>query len=138
MDLRSPAQTLERGRGEVVVSGRHVYGNLYGCNPEILADEVKLTSIVKEAAVVANAVLISLTYFKFPGGHGVSVVGIVQESHISIHTWPEYRYATVDVYTCGTHTDPYAAFEYIAKSLEAEKVEVFVTDRSLTRANIIP
>ncbi|WP_054857520.1 adenosylmethionine decarboxylase [Vulcanisaeta sp. JCM 16159] len=113
-----------------LVYGVHVYGNLYGCSKELLKDEVYLLKVVKEAADVAGALVVSTFYYKFGVNGGISVVAIVAESHISIHTWPEHEYATVDVYTCGSHTNPMAAFEYIAKSLNAKKVEVFMSDRS--------
>lgn len=119
-----------RGVGAAVY-GTHVYGNLYECNEEILRDEIKLTNIVKEASEKANATVVSLFYYKFTPTGGISVVAIVAESHISIHTWPEHRYATVDVYTCGPHTDPMAAFEYIVKKLEAKRYSVSISDRSL-------
>ena len=118
-----------RGIGAVVY-GTHVYGNLYDCNEEILRDEVKLTNIVKEAAEKANATVVSLFYYKFTPSGGLSVVAIVAESHISVHTWPEHRYATVDVYTCGPHTDPMVAFEYIGQKLKAKKYSVHIRDRS--------
>ena len=113
-----------------LVYGVHVYGNLYGCNKELLKDEMYLLKIVKEAADIAGALVVSTFYYKFGINGGISVVAIVAESHISIHTWPEHEYATVDVYTCGSHTNPMAAFQHIAKSLNAKKVEVFVSDRS--------
>ncbi|WP_243670907.1 adenosylmethionine decarboxylase [Vulcanisaeta sp. JCM 16161] len=126
-------QTLvEMGGRErsALVYGVHVYGNLYGCNRELLKDEMYLLKIVKEAADIAGALVVSTFYYKFGVNGGISVVAIVAESHISIHTWPEHEYATVDVYTCGSHTNPMAAFEYIAKNLNAKRVEVFVSDRS--------
>lgn len=128
-----PAQTLiELGGRErsAVVYGVHVYGNLYDCNRELLKDEMYLLKIVKEAADIAGSLIVSTFYYKFGANGGISVVAIIAESHISIHTWPEHGYATVDVYTCGSHTNPMAAFEHIAKSLNAKKVEVFVSDRS--------
>ncbi|MBP1357736.1 MAG: adenosylmethionine decarboxylase, partial [Sulfolobus sp.] len=64
-------------------------------------------------------------------GEGVSVVAIVLESHITIHTWPEYRFATVDVYSCGAHTDPNKAFEYIVTQLDAKRYTKNEADRSL-------
>ncbi len=126
-------QTLtgQGGReGNALVYGVHVYGNLYGCDKELLKDELYLTKIIKEAANAAGALVVSTFYYKFGINGGISVVAIVAESHISIHTWPEYGYATVDVYTCGSHTKPMEAFNYIAKSLNAKKVEVFISDRS--------
>ncbi|MFB6469705.1 MAG: adenosylmethionine decarboxylase [Vulcanisaeta sp. AZ3] len=125
-------QTLSRvGReANALVYGVHVYGNLYECDKEVLRDEVYLTRVVKEAADVAGALLVSTFFYKFGVNGGTSVVAIVAESHISIHTWPEYGYATVDVYTCGDHTKPMEAFKYIVKALRAKRFEVFASDRS--------
>ncbi|MCC6020550.1 MAG: adenosylmethionine decarboxylase [Thermoproteaceae archaeon] len=117
------------GGGPVV--GRHIYGNLYGCDPQILRDEIALISTVIEAVRVANATLLSVSYYKFGNGGGLSVFALIAESHISVHTWPEYYFATVDVYTCGASTDPRAAFDYIASRLKPRRVEVFFSDRSL-------
>ena len=64
-------------------------------------------------------------------GEGVSIVAIVLESHISIHTWPEYSFATVDVYSCGPHTWPELSFDYIVKALKAKKVVMGTADRTM-------
>jgi S-adenosylmethionine decarboxylase len=119
------------GVGGTVVVGRHVYGNLYGCDPEVLRDEAALITIVKEAVKVANAILLSIGSYRFGPEGGLTVFAVVAESHISIHTWPEHGFATVDVYTCGDHTDPKAAFDYIASRLRPKKVEAFFGDRSM-------
>jgi S-adenosylmethionine decarboxylase len=44
----------------------------------------------------------------------------IAESHISIHTWPEYKYAAVDVFTCGDNVDPAKAVRLITERLEAK------------------
>ncbi|MET1101145.1 MAG: adenosylmethionine decarboxylase [Pyrodictiaceae archaeon] len=119
-------ETVEKGPK---VYGKHVYGNLYGCDRNILGDEERLRSIVVEAANIGNMTLLDVKSWKI--GEGVSVVAIVLESHITIHTWPEYSFATVDVYSCGKHTNPEAAFEYIVKMLRPSRVERGVADRSL-------
>ncbi|MEM0027222.1 MAG: adenosylmethionine decarboxylase [Ignisphaera sp.] len=111
-----------------LIHGRHVAGNLYNCNSEKLANIAYLINLVKNAAKIGNMTLLDIKSWKI--GNGVSVVGIVLESHISIHTWPEHSFATVDVYSCGAHTDPEKAFDYIASSLEAQKIEKKVLDRS--------
>ncbi|GGP21886.1 adenosylmethionine decarboxylase [Thermocladium modestius] len=118
-------------KGGVAVYGVHIYGNLYGCDEELLSNEVFLLQLVRDAADVANATVISAFYHKFGSSGGVSAVAIVAESHISIHTWPEHGYATVDVYTCGEHTKPMAAFEFIVKKLRASRYDVHVSDRSM-------
>ncbi|MDM7275171.1 MAG: adenosylmethionine decarboxylase [Thermoprotei archaeon] len=104
------------------VHGYHVYGNLIDCvNDSILEDEEALKNLVLEAAKVGNMSVLDVKTWKI--GLGASVVAIILESHIAIHTWPEFRYATVDVYTCGSHTNPMAAFEYIKSVLKPRKVE---------------
>ncbi|MEB3846930.1 MAG: adenosylmethionine decarboxylase [Desulfurococcales archaeon] len=115
---------------EAKVVGRHVYGNLLNCNNrEALRSPEILEEIVREAAEIGNMTVLDVKSWKI--GEGVSVVAIILESHITIHTWPEYGFATVDVYSCGSHTDPHAAFNYIVEKLQPEKVETGYFDRSL-------
>lgn len=112
------------------VVGKHVYGNLIGCsNVDALRDPAELERIVVEAAESGNMTVLDVKSWKI--GEGVSVVAIILESHIAIHTWPEFRYATVDVYSCGDHTDPMTAFNKIVEALRPEKVEYGTADRSL-------
>jgi len=121
-------EMIEHTRG---IFGKHVYGNLYECDVDILADERLLREIVIEAAKLARMTLWDLKSWKFGGEKGgVSVIALVIESHIAIHTWTEYAYATVDVYTCGEKSDPHIAFNYIAKKLKAKRIEKHYADRS--------
>ncbi len=113
------------------IIGRHVYGNLYGVDPELLWDEEGLKRLVVEAAREANMTLVEVKSWKFTGFHGgVSVIALVLESHIAIHTWPDYKYATVDVYTCGERGDPWRAFNYIVEKLRPKHYVVHYADRS--------
>lgn len=118
----------EKERSPRVV-GKHVFGDLYDCDPELLSDQEYLERVVKEASEIGNMRLLEVKSWKI--GLGVSVIGIVLESHISIHTWPEYSYATVDVYSCGAHTDPEKAFNYIARALRASRIKINIVDRTL-------
>jgi S-adenosylmethionine decarboxylase len=112
------------------VVGRHYYGNLYGCrNDEALRNPKYLRRVVVEAARRGRMTLLDVKAWKI--GEGVSIVAIVLESHITIHTWPEYNFATVDVYSCGSHADPEAAFNYIVEELKPERVVMGAADRSL-------
>jgi S-adenosylmethionine decarboxylase proenzyme, Bacillus form len=95
------------------IIGKQVYGSLYDCNDNHLRDEEYLRNLVGEAAVEGNMTLLDIKSWKI--GEGVSVIAIVLESHITVHTWPEYGFATVDVYSCGKHSDPERAFMYIVK-----------------------
>jgi S-adenosylmethionine decarboxylase len=110
------------------VVGKQVYGSLYECDPNILKDRQALEKIVKDAVTIGNMTLLDIKSWKI--GDGVSVVAIVLESHVTIHTWPEYNFATVDVYSCGPHTDPKRAFKYIVEQLKAKKYTMNEADRS--------
>jgi S-adenosylmethionine decarboxylase len=75
--------------------------------------------------------LVEMKSWKFGGKKGgVSVIALVEESHIAVHTWLEYNYATVDVYTCGEHSDPQKAFDLIVSVLRPERYQMFYADRS--------
>lgn len=113
------------------VVGKHVFGELYGCPREILEDEDYLRKIVVEAVKVSNSKLLEVKSWKIDGFKtGVSVVALVLESHIGLHTWSEFGFATVDIYTCGEHTDPKKGFLYIVHNMKPEHYTMSEVDRS--------
>jgi S-adenosylmethionine decarboxylase len=113
------------------IVGKHVYGNLYDCDPAILSNEDFLRKVVVEAARISKCSLHEVKSWKFGGEKGgVSVIALVTESHIAVHTWIEYEYATVDVYTCGSRSDPEAAFNFIVSQLKPKEYTKYLSDRS--------
>ena len=110
--------------------GKHVYGNLYGCNSSINS-ETTLRRLVTEAAKVAKMTIWDTKVWKFGGDKGgVSALALILESHIAIHTWNEFQYATVDVFTSGETSDPLMAFDYIVDKLKPKSVTKHFADRS--------
>jgi S-adenosylmethionine decarboxylase len=80
--------------------GKHYLLNLYGCSFVLLDDERYLIELLENAAIASGATVLQTISKKFDP-QGVTVVSLLSESHISIHTWPEEGRAAVDVYTCG-------------------------------------
>jgi len=116
--------------GELVI-GKHVYGELYGCPSSLLWDEEAIVDAVKKAAEKANATLLEIRSWRIGGSKGgVSVLALVVESHIAVHTWPLNNYVTVDVYTCGEKTDPWSAFKYLVDFFKPKRYTVHYSDRS--------
>ncbi len=117
----------------VKVIGKHVYGNLSGIEIKNLTNLSALTKLVVNSAKEGNLHIIELITKKFsdingiPGG--VSVIALIEESHIALHTWPESMYATLDIYSCGANTYPDIAFNYIVSRLGPKKVKVWSADR---------
>ena len=102
--------------------GRHILIEYYNCNKEILKDHEIIEKYMKEAAIKSKATIVTSCFHRF-NPWGVSGAVIIQESHLTIHTWPEYGYASVDLYTCGDTINPWDAFAYLEKVLEAERSE---------------
>lgn len=98
--------------------GRHILVEFSGCNAEVLNDVSIIEKSMIEAAQIAGATVINSTFHHF-SPWGVSGVVVIQESHLAIHTWPEYRYAAVDLFTCGDSVDPWVSFEHLKKAFEA-------------------
>lgn len=111
--------------------GRHILAEFYGCDCSILNDHEQIKNICEEGARVAGATIISSFSHAF-SPHGVSGIVVIAESHLSIHTWPEYNYAAVDIFTCGDCVNPYQAFQFLKENLKAQDVEV----KEILRGNI--
>ena len=101
--------------------GRHVISELWGCDLTILNNVNQIEQIFVDAALRSGAEVREVTFHKF-APQGVSGVVIISESHLTIHSFPEHGYASIDVYTCGD-LDPIVAVEYIAEALNASKRE---------------
>ncbi|MBE3577473.1 MAG: S-adenosylmethionine decarboxylase proenzyme [Limnochordales bacterium] len=107
--------------------GRHILCEAYGCDPEVLNDRQLVEELMVEAALDAGAEVREVAFHKF-APQGVSGVVVISESHLAIHTWPEYGYAAIDVFTCGERVDPRVACDLILRGLRAtehHKSEVF-------------
>lgn len=101
--------------------GRHVISELWGCDFEKLNDMEQIEQIFADAALKSGAEIREVAFHKF-APQGVSGVVIISESHLTIHSFPEHGYASIDVYTCG-NMDPNIAANYIAEALGAETRE---------------
>jgi S-adenosylmethionine decarboxylase proenzyme len=104
---------------------------LWGCDREALDSPTVVHGLMRSAAKIAKAkpVLSSVRHFD---PQGVTAIMMVQESHFSIHTWPEEGYAAVDAYTCGD-CDPVKAVRAFERGLKAERVEVQEIVRGVRR-----
>lgn len=98
--------------------GRHILVEFLNCKADVLNDVAAIENAMVEAAQIAGATVINSTFHHF-SPYGVSGVVVIQESHLAIHTWPEYRYAAVDLFTCGDTVDPWVSFEHLKQAFEA-------------------
>ena len=99
--------------------GNHILVEFTGCVPEIMNDVAAIERDMVEAAKEAGATVINSTFHHF-SPYGVSGVVVIQESHLAIHTWPEYGYAAVDLFTCGDQVDAWVSFDLLKDRFQAK------------------
>lgn len=110
--------------------GRHLLVELYDCDKEALNDLGLLRDVMVKAAIDCGAVVLGESFHRF-SPQGVSGVVIIAESHLSIHTWPEYGYAAVDIFTCGTFVNPEKAAEVLIEKLGSKNHSVMEIPRGV-------
>lgn len=110
--------------------GTHLLIELRDCNPDILKSLEKVKKILISAAKEAKATIIDISFHEF-NPFGISGVVVIAESHLSIHTWPEYSYAAVDIFTCGEVIEPELAVSYLIKNFECKNPSIVEMKRGL-------
>jgi S-adenosylmethionine decarboxylase proenzyme len=105
--------------GTVRALGYHLLIEFYGCDHDTLNRVGKVKNLMDEAAIISGASIVESVFHRF-NPHGVSGVVVIAESHLAIHTWPEYSYAAIDLFTCGEKVDPWKAFDFLKKGFRPE------------------
>ena len=98
--------------------GRHLLMELEGCDRDVLNDVDALREALLTAANLAGATVLGDSFHRF-SPHGISGVVVIAESHLFVHTWPEYGYAAADIFTCGDTVQPEKAAEILIERLGA-------------------
>ena len=111
--------------------GKHLVLELKDCDRDRLSDRDFLKDTLLSACRVAGATILSDSFHSFPPYGGVSGVVIIAESHFSIHTWPEYGYAAIDIFTCGNRLQPEKAVKLLVRELQARDHSILELDRGI-------
>jgi len=110
--------------------GRHILAEFYGCPQEMLNETEQIKQHMVAAALESGAEVKETVFHQF-SPQGVSGVVVISESHLAIHTWPEYGYAAVDVFTCGQTVDPWASCNYLKQVFSAQNMSAREIKRGL-------
>lgn len=106
--------------------GNHVIVEFTECKN--LNAFAELEDALARAANAAGATLLTVKTHQFSPA-GMTGVAVLAESHISVHTWPEFGYAAVDIFTCGEHVDVYKAFYVLREFFQANDMALIKIDR---------
>ncbi len=89
------------------------------CEESKIDDSDFVREIFLEAAKLGNATVVNECFHEF-SPYGITGVLVIAESHISIHTWPEHKYAAVDIFSCGNKVDLTKIINYLKDKLKCE------------------
>lgn len=110
--------------------GTHLLVELRDCNPTILRNLEEVRDALVSAAKEAKATIIDISFHEF-NPFGISGMVVIAESHLSIHTWPEYNYAAVDIFTCGDVIKPEVAAASIIERFECKNPSMVEMKRGI-------
>lgn len=105
------------------MQGLHLTGDLFdcGCSANFLTDLATLSKLCRDATLEAGLTIVDEKYHVFPDWQGqpggITGTVLLAESHLAIHTWPERRGVTLDVYVCNFTDDNTAKAEGLFDTL---------------------
>lgn len=110
--------------------GTHILLDLRACDHALLNDVAEVRRAMLDAALAANATIIGESFHAF-STIGVSGAVIIAESHLTIHTWPEYGFAAVDIFTCGAALRPDRAVAVLIERLRCGESKQWEVQRGV-------
>jgi len=116
--------------------GRHILVEFYGCDVNLLNKASAVKEILEDAARAARCTIVDSFVHQF-SPYGVSGVVVIAESHLTIHTWPEYGYAAVDLFTCGEEADPWKCFQYMQEKLKSRNSTTMEVRRGTLNVDLL-
>lgn len=124
--LAFPPPASEQAAGAATVRhahGWHFLADLQGVAPALLTDAARIEQILRASADAAGAHIVFTHFHHFGENQGVTGVLLLAESHISIHTWPEYGFAAADIFMCG-QAEPELALSVLKQAFKAGHAQV--------------
>jgi S-adenosylmethionine decarboxylase len=110
--------------------GNHLIVELYECHRELINDARSVEDALINAVNISGAKMVQSVVHEF-NPHGISGVVVIEESHFSVHTWPEYGYCALDIFTCGDEIDYYSALHYLKQEFKAKNLSVTEMKRGM-------
>lgn len=117
---------VERG---LAFAGYHLLADFWGARR--LDDSAYLEKALREAVTAAGATLLDLKLHVFSPTGGISGLALLSESHISIHTWPEFGFAALDIFMCGD-ASPHRALTALKSNLKPTALTIGEHKRGVT------
>ncbi len=108
--------------------GIHIMLDLYGVDPKKLDNPIFLNRLISKAISESGLKSFGTLYHKFQP-MGFTAVTLLEASHISIHTWPEYKHATIDIYACDEWEKAKRAAKIIITGMKPKRLRKSIRSR---------
>ena len=95
--------------------------DLYDCNKNKIDDLELVTEIAHKSISDIGAYIVEECSHKF-SPIGITYIAVISTSHFSIHTWPEYGYAAIDIFSCDKKV-PDSIGEFLKNAFEAKSIK---------------
>ena len=128
--LDSDGEALPYRPGEHPSLGSHLLIEFFGCRQDTLENEAVVGTAMRDAAKNSEATVVDESFHEFKP-YGVSGAVIIQESHYTIHTWPEHGYAAIDLFYCGGTVRVQKALDTLKERFEPERIKFLVVRRGV-------
>ena len=112
--------------------GRQLLVELYDCDHTFLNHLESVKNALIEITKIVNLTVIDVVFHEY-SPHGITGVVVIAESHITVHTWPEYGYAAVDIFTCGEAISPRILQPELQRCFKAKDSTFQVVERGPSR-----
>lgn len=114
--------------------GKHVLAEIYGVSFNLFSDINKIVRIIEQGIAQSGATLIKTVYCQFQP-YGFTVISILKESHVSVHTYPERGSAFIDAFTCGDIAQPQLIVQNIIEYFNPKSSKIQTIIRGLKEDN---
>ena len=98
------------------------------CEEEQIKDAQFMRHIFWKAAQMGNATIVNNCFHEF-NPQGITGVLVIEESHLSVHTWPEHKYVAVDIFSCGNKINHKKITEFLKEKFKCNNVSSISINR---------
>ncbi len=116
---------------------QHTLLEFHKCDPSRLKHSREVKKFLSKAVADGGGTIVKAVFHNF-SPYGVSGVVVITESHVTIHTWPEYAYAAVDIFSCSEKLNHTAIREKLKDALAAKKTSAKSFQRGFVRGSKPP
>ena len=114
-------------------AARQLIADMYGCCSSVLNDPEIIKNTARRAVEMIGAEIVEESLHRF-APVGITYFAVITTSHFSIHTWPEFGYAAVDIFSCSADV-PESVAQFLKSAFRASSVRTRMVERIIGTAD---